>query len=195
MAARATGELQAELLEQRLALRFFEPAKIRGFDVATQRRLVDAVASAGKREPPGYLKIVLPLALRGQLDAAAAASGLSVSEEIRRRVARSFALDLDPVREVADAALWMADEIGAETGPQWWKHRTPFEVFAAALRSWLDSVQPPEDRGIDLTAYRGSDVPTLGASLARRYARHRDTLAKTEDYERKLKQLYGRPKK
>jgi hypothetical protein len=132
-------------------------------------------------EPKKQMGLLLGRDLKARLQDAADASGHSIGEEIRLRLEHSFALETDPpVREVAEAALWMADEIHVEAGPQWWSRRTAYDVYVAALWAWLDSWRPQADQETEYAVFPGDDVETLGRSIARRYRRHRSEAAEGE---------------
>jgi hypothetical protein len=126
------------------------------------------------------MSVVLGGQLKAWLQEAAERSGQSIGEEIRRRLVHSFELEQSSMREVAAAALWIAERVRVEADSEtWWKFRSAHDVFAAAMRTWLDSVRPQDDHGIELD-FHGDDVETLGRSIARSYQRHRAEEAKAE---------------
>jgi hypothetical protein len=126
------------------------------------------------------LKVSLPDALRDALDAAAAKSGLSLGEQIRLRLERTFAEDaIEPhARELAEDVLWLADKMSS-IGIPWYRNDRFRAALAAAISAWLET-QPkpvrlyPEPRtgpGLlvgwsDMFAAE-LDPPTVGTMLAR----------------------------
>jgi hypothetical protein len=130
-------------------------------------------------EAKKQMGVALGRDLKARLQDAADASGHSIAEEIRRRLEYSFELEHSSMSEMAKAALWIAEEVRVEADSHtWWKIQSAHDVFAAALRAWLDSVRPEDDGG-ELT-FHGDDVETLGRSIARRYQRHRSEEAEGE---------------
>jgi hypothetical protein len=69
----------------------------------------------------GQLKITMPDDLRAKLDQASADSSLSVAEEIRSRVERTFQEDSadPPTRELMDSVQELAELVKLQTGRSW----------------------------------------------------------------------------
>jgi hypothetical protein len=136
--------------------------------------------SGGRQKQMG---VALPGDLRAKLDAAAAESGISLAEEIRRRLERSFTQDADEktqdpkTRELANDVMWLADAITYQVRHEgdrpraWHSNATTHVALAEALRTWLDIISPPvgllghSDLPVGLLGR--SDPPTLGRATAR----------------------------
>jgi hypothetical protein len=97
------------------------------------------------------LKIVLPVELRAELDAAAAKSGKSVAEEIRSRVEWTFDLEpMDkPTLELLTAVALMAAAVERETGAAWHTHPGAHTTFRHAVSGYLADLRP----GVGLFAF------------------------------------------
>jgi hypothetical protein len=69
----------------------------------------------------GQLKITMPDDLRVKLDQASAKSSLSVAEEVRSRVERTFQEDAadPPTRELMDTVQKLAELVKLQTGRPW----------------------------------------------------------------------------
>jgi hypothetical protein len=158
-------------------------AKLRG---TTMR-----ISKAAKRKPPEQLKMVVPPALREALDAAAAKSGLSVAEEIRQRVWRTFRQDAvdSHAAEFASKVAWLAEQITRDKGFNWYDHIKAFEAFAEAVNAALERRKPPEHTGLSAATdlmWGNDDPKTLGRAVERHYERFAVEHAKTE---RELKEM------
>lgn len=149
-----------------------------------------------KHKPPEYLKVVLPSALRAELDAAAAASGLSLAAEIRERISRTLRQDTVDRRtaEFASKVVWLAEQIKHDKDLDCHGHPRAFEAFAEAVNAALDRLKPAELTGAaaDLFPWGDDDPKTLGRSIERHYERWAETMAKDE---RELKQLMRKGRK
>src|SRR6516162_7530631 len=113
------------------------------------------------------LKITLPPEIRAELDLVSARSGLSLGEEIRRRLERTFAEDAGyvPTRALAWAVTWLCSEINKHT--PWDKSRTAHEALMVAIGIILGASRPKET--VENDAYADDDAQTLGRSLARNF--------------------------
>ena len=93
----------------------------------------------------GQLKITLPDDLRADLDAACAASGFSLAEEIRSRVERTLKEDaIDPVtRSLMNYVVRLANLIKAQTNRlDWYSHPAAHRTFRYGLVARLAHIQP-----------------------------------------------------
>jgi hypothetical protein len=91
------------------------------------------------------LKISLPEELRAQLDQASAASGVSVAEEIRRRIEASFEQDgIDPAtRELQDYIVRLAVMVRLQTNHlDWFIHPGAHRSFRFGITSRLARLKP-----------------------------------------------------
>jgi hypothetical protein len=116
------------------------------------------------------LKITLPAEIRAELDLVSARSGLSLAEEIRRRLERTFAEDVGyvPTRSLAWAVTWLCNEINRHT--PWDKSPTAHEALAVAIGVIMGVSRPKET--VENDAYAEDDAQTLGRSLARSFFKH-----------------------
>jgi hypothetical protein len=154
-----------------------------------------SAAKPEARDPPGYIKIILPVALRTKLDTAAAESGLSVAEEIRSRVARTLDHDVRDQRTTALAAkiVWLAEQLKREKGFDWFAHPRANEAFAEAVNVAITHHKRAENSvpaASDLM-WGDDDPKTLGRSIERQYERW---ATGAEDEGRKVKNLMKRGK-
>jgi hypothetical protein len=98
-----------------------------------------------------------------------------VSEEIRRRIDRTLFEDgySQATRSLADAAMWIADEIDRQVGAPWHTSRNGHLAVATALQTWLVELCAPDAASDPTQDSFGPDDPgTLGRSVARQYQRH-----------------------
>ncbi len=100
------------------------------------------------------LAVALPEETRSHLEKAAAASGQSIAEEIRRRIDTTIASEaIDPVtRELRDGLLNIAallrSDFAADWHTSWWAHK----AFVAAIIQRLAEYQPPERQSAAVNA-------------------------------------------
>jgi hypothetical protein len=89
----------------------------------------------------------IPRAMLGRLQQ----SDLGVSEEIRRRLARTFAEDaIDPItRELLTGIVNLAAGVQADLGTPWHSYRGVQEVFAAAVALRLAAYKPVHKSPMD----------------------------------------------
>src|SRR5262249_15593412 len=134
--------------------------------------------SGGRQKQMG---VALPDDLRAKLDAAAVESGISLAEEIRRRLERSFTQDAnekaqDPkTRELADDVMRLAEAITYQAKHEgdrswvWHSNAATHAALAEALRTWMDIISGRSDTPSDLPVglLGRSDPPTLGRATAR----------------------------
>jgi hypothetical protein len=99
--------------------------------------------------PMGQLKITMPDELRAQLDQASAKSSLSVAEEIRSRVERTFQEEAadPPTRELMDAVQKIAELVKLQTGRPWHEDDRAATLFHHAIIHRLLRLYP--NIGID----------------------------------------------
>src|SRR5262249_13620223 len=124
------------------------------------------------------LKIALPAELRNELNAASARSGKSVAEEIRDRVAQSFALESgvdQPSRDFLEIVAAMPTEIELEMGKRWHTDAGAHFVFGEAILNRLERFKPKgaiampadADRPHATVTPTGKDAKSLLEQLAR----------------------------
>jgi hypothetical protein len=103
-----------------------------------------------------------------------------VSAEIRRRIDRTFLEDefSEATRSLADAVMWIADEIDRQIGLPWNASRNGHLAVATALQTWLELCAPAAISGKDPLLFGPDDPETLGRSVARQYQRFNSDLAK-----------------
>jgi hypothetical protein len=117
------------------------------------------------------LKVSLPDDLRAQLDAAAAGSGQSLAQEIRRRLERTLAEDaakhaIDPkTQRLADAVIGLAADVQEHAGVSWHGNSRANEALAEAVLTYLSALKQPPSAADDL--FGPFDPKTLGQTLAR----------------------------
>lgn len=125
------------------------------------------------------LAVALPDDVRQRLEAAAARSGGSLAEEIRRRLVASFdaeAHDAD-VRDLAEGVMWMAEELKRQAGVSWHSTRKAREALSSAIQTWLEISAPPQSPAAE-DLFGPDDPPTLGRSIARHYQRQYSEIMK-----------------
>jgi hypothetical protein len=85
------------------------------------------------------INVSLPPELRSQLDAAAAASGTSVADEIRSRLEWTFSLGLvdKPTRGLIEDIAYMAWRNERETGTPWHAHAGSHLALRQALLAYM----------------------------------------------------------
>jgi hypothetical protein len=90
------------------------------------------------------LPVSLTPYLRRQLEAAAAKSGVSLGEEVRRRLFQSFADEtVDPrTRELAKAVVGFAIGVKQETGRDWFAHAAANSALRSAVGARLARLKP-----------------------------------------------------
>jgi hypothetical protein len=121
-----------------------------------------------------------------------------VSEEIRRRLERSFELDaFDPrTRDLVEAVAWMADQIERDTMSSWHQRPKAHETLVEALQTYLAKLKPAPSGGTpgvsDMWDSFIDDPPTLGRAIARHYVRFKEELQKSEA---ELNELHRKEKK
>jgi len=102
-------------------------------------------------------------------------SDAGVSEEIRRRVERTFieddAADAQ-TRELASDVIALVKDIRALAGSDWHRHPDVHQAVVEAVKTWLEGIAPPEmkSRGAehDLFGFLTGDDPlTIGRTVAR----------------------------
>jgi hypothetical protein len=91
------------------------------------------------------LAVALPEEARSHLETAAKASGRSIAEEIRRRLALTFEQDaLDPVtREMLEGLERIAASLRQVFGAEWYADSRVHEGFMNAVAQRLDRYAPP----------------------------------------------------
>jgi hypothetical protein len=158
--------------------------------------IVQVLQEAPMGRPPvaakqRQLAVALPEEFRSRLEASAAGSGVSLAEEIRRRVRLSFEQDAvdRPTRDLLAAVRWIAEELDRQAAPvSWQNHPKANEALTEALRTWLEIIKPRRAPGgvaaSDLMA--PDDPPTLGRSIARHYQRFKSEMEKSEREIREL---------
>jgi hypothetical protein len=95
-------------------------------------------------------KITLSPGLRAKLDAASAASGRTVAEEMRQRIESTFAQDGDTephLRELLRMINLLAFLVKIDTQHDWFDHPAAFQVFHRAVDAYFGRLRgsPPLD--------------------------------------------------
>jgi hypothetical protein len=121
---------------------------------------------------------------------------LSLAEEIRRRVGRTFEQDAidNQTWNLATKVAWLAEQLQRDKGFSWHSHIKAFEVLSEAIKAALDRAKPSEASGLSAASdliWGDDDPQTLGRSLERHYERFSSLSNETD---RQLKQIYGREK-
>src|SRR5262245_4422164 len=97
------------------------------------------------------LKVSLPDDLRERIEKASADSGLSLGEEIRRRLERTLDEDAQDVktRELVDDIRRLAVMVFAHTHAKhrWHAHPKSHEALTEAVATWLEGLKPPPVAG------------------------------------------------
>jgi hypothetical protein len=99
---------------------------------------------------------------------------VGISEEIRNRVARTFAEDDAGACELAADLVAMIADIHALAGSRWHQHSDVHAAVVAAINAWFDGTPasvPPDPRSAavqrDLLGFApGFDAPTIGRMIA-----------------------------
>src|SRR5262249_43125831 len=91
--------------------------------------------------------VSLPGDLRAQLEKASEAAGISLAEEIRQRVERTFkedaAMAADPItHELTTGIANLADTIRLDLATAWYAHSFSHDAFAAAVAQRLAEYRP-----------------------------------------------------
>jgi len=96
------------------------------------------------------LPVALPPEVRSALETVAATAGHSLAEEIRSRLNLTLWLDTydRPTRDLADAVMWIAQEIERQTREKWQSNRKANEALAAALQELLEGLKPRPSGGV-----------------------------------------------
>src|SRR6516162_5598102 len=97
--------------------------------------------------------VALPDELRKQLEDASASNGLSIAEEIRRRLERTFEEDAKPEdRALMEDVLNLAYWVRMQTGHHWHEHPRANEIMRYAVEAAIKrSGGDDEDREFDPT--------------------------------------------
>ena len=121
--------------------------------------------------------VALPDDLRAELAAASAAANISIAEEIRRRLETSFENDARDyeTRALVIFAIWIANDITAQTGAVWHATQKGRQAVAAGIRLYLETMMPPVVPGAAADDLFGPDDPE---TLGRASARHHQQLVK-----------------
>jgi hypothetical protein len=109
------------------------------------------------------LKVSLPDYLRDQLEAAAAAQGVSLGEVIRRKLEEGFALDEAdaPTRDLMDTVKALAKLIKKDTGHAWFLHLAASNILCRSIVARFARWRPQEGEG----QFRPEELPTTGRLL------------------------------
>jgi hypothetical protein len=128
------------------------------------------------------LAIALPPDIRDRLQAAADTAGHSLAEEIRRRLALTFAADaIDPVtRELAADIMHIADDVTRLSEVPWHSNPKAQQALAVAIQTWLEDHPPPDHGPAAASLFGPDDPPTLGRSIAKLYERLKAVRKETE---------------
>src|SRR5262245_47456441 len=120
------------------------------------------------------LKVSLPDDLRDRIEKASAASGLSLGEEIRRRIERSLdeeqAFDRQTL-ELAEDIKVRARKVQQQSEYPWYGHPKSREALAHAVAIWLSKeIKPSTAESASYGPWLDVDDPgTVGRTLARDY--------------------------
>jgi hypothetical protein len=131
-------------------------------------------------------------ALRGKLAVASAAANVSIAEEIRRRLERSFENDArdDSTQALVSAAIWIAGDITAQAGAYWHATQKGRQAVAAGIRLYTETMLPSVQAGAGEDLLGPDDPETLGRASARHYQQQ---LKQYQDADRLLSQDADRP--
>lgn len=93
---------------------------------------------------PKQLPVSLTPYLRRSLEASALKSGVSLGEEVRRRLFQSFADETVDARtrDLSDSVIGFAADVGRETGRAWYDHPAANCVLKFAITSRLARLKP-----------------------------------------------------
>jgi hypothetical protein len=101
-----------------------------------------------RTKPPETKQKQLPVSLtpylRRQLEASAAKSGVSLGEEVRRRLFQSFADETVDVRtrELTKSVIGFAIDVKRETGREWFDHAAANRALRHAITARLARLKP-----------------------------------------------------
>lgn len=101
-----------------------------------------------KKKPPGNKQKQLPVSLtpylRRNLETAAARSGVSLGEVVRRRLFQSFADDTvdSRTRELGKSVIGFAVDVKLETGHEWFSHAAANRALWSAVGARLMRLKP-----------------------------------------------------
>jgi hypothetical protein len=114
---------------------------------------------AKKKTPeakPKQLPVVLTPYLRRQLETAAAKSGISLGEEVRRRLFQSFADETvdAPTRDLAKSVIGFAIDVERETGRKWHEHAAANHELCLAVTARLARLKTEGD-----DAFKADELP------------------------------------
>jgi hypothetical protein len=104
-----------------------------------------------RAKPPETKQKQLPVSLtphlRRELEAAAAKSSVSLGEEVRQRLFKSFADETVDARtrELADALIGFALDVKQETGREWYVHPAANRALRFAVTARLARLKPEGD--------------------------------------------------
>jgi hypothetical protein len=131
-----------------------------------------------RAKPPETKQKQLPVSLtphlRRELEAAAAKSGVSLGEEVRQRLFKSFADETVDARtrELADAVIRFALGVKQETGRKWYAHPAANRALRFTVTARLARLRPKGEPAFapgELPANRiltASDDPeTIGTTI------------------------------
>jgi hypothetical protein len=113
-----------------------------------------------RAKPPETKQKQLPISLtphlRRELEAAAAKSGVSLGEEVRQRLFKSFADETvnTHTRELADAVIRFALDVKQETGREWYAHPAANRALRFAVTTRLARLKPEGD-----DTFRADELP------------------------------------
>jgi hypothetical protein len=120
------------------------------------------------------LPVSLTPHLRRQLEAASKASGVSLGEEVRRRLFRSFSDDtIDPItRDLARAVIGFAHDVQRETGRSWHEHPASNRTLRNAITARLARLKPegeavfmPNELPANRLLTSSDDPDTIGLTI------------------------------
>lgn len=157
-----------------------------------------------KPKPPETKQKQLPVSLtphlRRELEAAAAKSGVSLGEEVRQRLFKSFADETVDARtrELADAVIGFAIDVKRETGREWHAHPAANRALRFAITARLARLKPEGDdmfKADELPANRmltsSDDSETIGKMIeAFNFRSQRDTKEAEAVYEKDRKEIF-----
>jgi hypothetical protein len=120
------------------------------------------------------LPVALTPHIRRELEAAAARSGNSLGEEVRRRLLRSFSDDtIDPItRDLARAVIGFTNDVQLETGRSWHEHpasnwalRNAITARLARLKPEGEAVFMPNELPANRLLTSSDDPDTIGLTI------------------------------
>jgi hypothetical protein len=161
------------------------------------RRQLHALSTKQKQLP-----VSLTPHLRRHLEAAAAKSGVSLGEEVRQRLFRSFADEtVDQLtRDLAAAIIGFALDVKLETGREWHEHPAANRALRHAITARLARLKPEGDAMFvadELPANRilttSADPETIGVMIeAFDFRNLRDDAKTALAYARTREELFER---